>query len=133
MLSKSIILGLIGVLFVAFSVSAGTSVLEGVVKDASGRPIRGAEVRIEAKNFSKILKTDASGRYVTDVLAVGTYQVTLVINGQVKASIRDAKTQVNKPTQVNFDLSGKRASADKVQRPAAYGKDFMDIRPSTHP
>ena len=133
MLSKSIILSLIGVLFVAFSVSAGTSVLEGVVKDASGRPIKGADVRIEAKNFSKILKTDASGRYVTDVLAVGTYQVTLVINGQVKASIRDAKTQVNKPTQVNFDLSGKRASADKVQRPAAYGKDFMDIRPSTHP
>ncbi|PYI48758.1 MAG: hypothetical protein DMF10_03365 [Verrucomicrobia bacterium] len=133
MLSKSIILSLIGVLLVAFSVSAGTSVLEGVVKDASGRPIKGADVRIETKNFSKILKTDASGRYVTDVLAVGTYQVTLVINGQVKASIRDAKTQVNKPTQVNFDLSGKRASADKVQRPAAYGKDFMDIRPSTHP
>jgi len=132
-LSKSIILSLIGVLFVAFSVSAGTSVLEGVVKDASGRPIRGAEVRIEAKNFSKILKTDASGRYVTDVLAVGTYQVTLVINGQIKASIRDAKTQVNKPTQLNFDLSGKKASADKVQRPTAYGKDFMDIRPSTHP
>ena len=133
MLSKSIILSLIGVLFVAFSVSAGTSVLEGVVKDASGRPIKGADVRIETKNFSKILKTDASGRYVTDVLAVGTYQVTLVINGQVKASIRDAKTQVNKPTQVNFDLSGKRASVDKVQRPTAYGKDFMDIRPSTHP
>ena len=133
MLSKSIILSLIGVLFVAFSVSAGTSVLEGVVKDASGRPIKGADVRIETKNFSKILKTDASGRYVTDVLAVRTYQVTLVINGQVKASIRDAKTQVNKPTQVNFDLSGKRASADKVKRPTAYGKDFMDIRPSTHP
>src|SRR5438874_13368053 len=79
MLPRSIILSLIGVLFVAFSVSAGTSVLEGVVKDASGRPIKGADVRIEAKNFSKILKTDASGRYVTDVLAVGTYQVTLVI------------------------------------------------------
>ena len=133
MLPKSIILSFVGVLFVAFSVSAGTSVLEGVVKDASGRPIKGADVRIEAKNFSKILKTDASGRYVTDVLAVGTYKVTLVINGQVKASIRDAKTQVNKPAQVNFDLSGKRASAVKVQGPAAYGKDFMDIRPSTHP
>ena len=133
MLPKSLILSLVGVLLVTFSVFAGTSVLEGVVKDATGRPIKGADVRIEAKNFSKILKTDASGRYVTDVLAVGTYQVTLVINGQVKASIRDAKTQVNKPTQVNFDLSGKRASADKVKRPTAYGKDFMDIRPSTHP
>jgi len=127
---KSIILSLIGVLFVAFSVFAGASVLEGVVKDSSGRPIKGADVRVEAKNFSKILKTDASGRYVSGVLAVGTYKVTLVINGQVKASILDAKTQVNKPTEVNFDLSGKRASADKVQRPPAYGKDIMDLRVS---
>ena len=132
MLPKSIILSLIGVLFMTFSVLAGTSVLEGVVKDADGYPIKGADVRIEAKNFSKILKTDANGHYVIDVLAVGTYKVTLVINGQVKASIRDAKTQMNKSTQINFDVSGKRA-ADKVQRPAVYGKDFMDIRPSTHP
>ena len=131
MLPKSLILSLVGVLLVTFSVFAGTSVLEGVVKDASGRPIRGADVRIEAKNFSKILKTDASGHYVTDGLAVGTYKVTLVINGQVKALILDAKTQLDKPTQLNFDLSGK--SVEKVRRPAVYGKDLMDIRGSTHP
>ena len=133
MLPKSLILSLVGVLLVTFSVFAGTSVLEGVVKDATGRPIRGADVRIEAKNFSKILKTDANGHYVTHGLPVGTYRVMLVINGQVKASILDAKTQLDKPTQLNFDLSGKRASAEKVRRPAVYGKDLMDIRGSTHP
>ena len=53
MLLKSLILSLVGVLLVTFSVFAGTSVLEGVVKDAAGRPIKGADVRIEAKNFSK--------------------------------------------------------------------------------
>jgi hypothetical protein len=51
-LSKSLILGLVGVLLVTFNVWAGTTVLEGVVKDPS-RPIKGADVRIEAKNFSK--------------------------------------------------------------------------------
>ena len=126
MLSKSLILSLVGVLLVTLTVFAGTSVIEGVVKDTTGRPIKGANVRIEAKNFSKIVKTDANGHYITDGLAVGTYKVTLVINGQVKASI--AKTQVDKPTQLNFDLSGK--SVDKVSRPAVYGKDFMDIRVS---
>ena len=113
MLPKSLILSLVGVLLVTFSVFAGTSILEGFVKDATGRPIKGADVRIEAKNVSKILKTDASGHYVTDGLAVGTYKVMLVINGQVKALILDAKTQLDKPTQLNFDLSGKRASAKK--------------------
>ena len=116
MVPKSLTLSLIGVLLVAFSVSAGTSVLEGVVKDVTGRPIKGADVRIEAKNFSKILKTDASGHYVTDGLAVRTYKVTLVINGQVKASIPDAKTQAGKPTQLNFDLAGTRTSAKKHTR-----------------
>ena len=97
MLPKSLILSLVGVLLVTLSVFAGTSVLEGVVKDATGRPIKGADVRIEAKNFSKILKTDASGHYATGGLAVGTYKVMLVINGQVKALILDAKTQLDKP------------------------------------
>jgi hypothetical protein len=128
MLPKSLILSLVGVILVMFSAVAGTSVLEGVVKDATGRPIKGADVRIEAKNFSKILKTDANGHYVTHGLPVGTYKVMLVINGQVKGSILDAKTQLDKPTQLNFDLSGK--SVEKSRRPPVYGKDLMDIRVS---
>jgi hypothetical protein len=109
MLRKSIILSFIYLLLVTLSGFAGEAVLEGHVKDPSGRPIKGAAVRIEAKNFSKILKTDATGHYVADGLAVGTYKVSLVVNGQVKASILDAKTQLDKPTQLNFDLTGKTA------------------------
>jgi Carboxypeptidase regulatory-like domain len=110
---KPFILSLAGVLLVTFNVWAGATAVEGVVKDPSGRPIKGADVRIEAKNFSKIVKTDARGYYVSDGLAVGAYKVTLVINGQVKASILDAKTQVGKATQLNFDLTGKTAPAKK--------------------
>src|SRR6516162_4567054 len=132
MLSKSVILSMVCLSLVTLSASAGSSVLEGLVKDPTGRPIKGANVRIEAKNFSKIVKTDANGHYVTDGLAVGTYKVMLVINGQVKASILDAKIQLDKPTQLNFDLSGKKASAnvEKVPRTAVYGKDVMDLRVS---
>ena len=113
MLSKSFILSLVGSLLVTFTVLAGTSVLEGVVKDPNGRPVKGADVRIEAKNFSKIVKTDANGHYVCDGLGVATYKATLVINGQVKASIANAKTQAGKPAQLNFNLTGQTASAKK--------------------
>jgi len=91
----------------------GTSALEGVVKDPTGRPIKGADVRIEAKNFSKIAKTDASGHYISSGLAVGTYKVTLVVNGSAKASIPNAKTQLGKPTRLNFNLAAQVASATK--------------------
>jgi Carboxypeptidase regulatory-like domain len=104
MFLKSLGLALIGLSFLAFSARAGTPALEGVVKDPSGRPIKGADVRIEAKNLSKVVKTDASGHYISDALAVGTYKVTLLVNGSVKASILNAKTEPGRPTQLNFDL-----------------------------
>jgi len=112
MLPKSLVLSLVGSLLVTFTGwAAGASALEGIVKDPTGRPIKGADVRIEAKNSSKIVKTDANGHYVADGLVVGTYKVTLVVNGQVKASILEAKTQLNKATQLNFGLTGKTVSA----------------------
>jgi hypothetical protein len=113
MFLKSLGIGLIGLFVLAFSAWAGTPALEGVMKDPAGRPIKGADVRIEAKNFSKIVKTDASGHYISDGLAVGTYRVTLVVNGSVKASIMNAKTQLGKPTQLNFDLTAKTGPVKK--------------------
>ena len=107
MFLKSLSIGFVGLLLATFNVWAGTSALEGIVKDPTGRPIKGADVRIEAKNFAKIVKTDANGRYMSDGLAVGTYKVTLVVNGAVTASILNAKTQSGKPTQLNFSLTGK--------------------------
>jgi Carboxypeptidase regulatory-like domain len=113
MLSKQLfILSFVASLFVTVTVWAGTSV-EGVVKDPGERPVKGADVRIEAKNFSKIVKTDGNGHYICDGLAVGAYKVTLLVNGQVKASILDAKTQAGKATQLNFKLTGNMASAKK--------------------
>ena len=112
MLAKSLVLSFVGSLYVTVTVWAGTSV-QGVVKDSSERPVKGADIRIEAKDFSKVVKTDGNGHYICDGLAVGTYKVTLLVNGQVKASIANAKTQAGKPTQLNFNLTGQTAPAKK--------------------
>src|SRR5207249_618455 len=64
-------------------------------------------------NFSRIVKTDATGHYISDHLGAGTYRVTLVVNSSVKASIVNAKTQLGKSTQLNFDLTAKMASAKR--------------------
>src|SRR5438270_2005519 len=103
---------LLRVIFVGFVLSvatvwAGPSAIQGVVKDAKGRPIKGADVQIQSKDgkqtFSTV-KTDAQGRYISQSLAPNVYRVTLVVNGAVKASIMNTKTNGNQPTQLNFDL-----------------------------
>lgn len=112
MLPKSLAFSFVGLLFVTIRAWAGTSV-EGAVKDSSERPVKGADVRIEAKNFSKTVNTDGNGHYICDGLVVGAYKVTLLVNGHVKATILDAKTQAGKATQLNFKLTGKMVSVKK--------------------
>ena len=113
MLIKSIWIGFVGVVLLVASAWAASSVLSGIVKDANGHPIQGADIRIEATNTGKLLttvKTNVNGRYNLDGLAAGNYRVTLVVNGAVKASINNATLVPDESTQLNFDLKQTRAA-----------------------
>ena len=113
MFIKSIGIAFVGVMLFVASAAAENSVLEGIVKDAKGRPIQGADVRIEAANGGTLLtsvKTDANGRYILKNLAAGTYRVTLVVNGALKTSINNTAIEPDESTQLNFDLTQTRAS-----------------------
>src|SRR5262249_18207261 len=85
----------------------GPASIQGFVKDAKGEPIQGAGVRIESRDGKQVfstVKTDPKGRYISQALQPGVYRVTLLVNGAVKASIMNAQTKANQPTQLNFDL-----------------------------
>ena len=110
---KSICIAFIEVVLFIASASAGSSVLKGVVRDARGHPIQGADIRLEATNTGKLLKTvktDVNGRYSLEGLAAGNYRVTLVVNGTGKASINNATLVSDESTHLNFDLKQTRAS-----------------------
>jgi uncharacterized protein YfaS (alpha-2-macroglobulin family) len=84
-------IGVICLLLCISSVWASAGTLQGTVKDSSGHPIKGAEVRIQAKigKFTKIAKTDAAGHYSSDGLAASTdYNVTLFVKDQPKRQLR---------------------------------------------
>ena len=113
MFMKSIWIGFIGVMLFVASASAASSVLGGIVKDANGHPIQGANIRIEAINTGRLLtviKTNANGRYSLEGLAAGKYRVTLVLNGAVKASINNTTLEPGESTQLNFELKQTRVS-----------------------
>jgi len=119
MLIKSLRIGFIGFVLSVATAWSGSPAIQGVVKDAKGQAIKGADARIESKDGKQrfnAVKTDAKGRYISDSLPVGIYRVTLVVNGAVKASITNTKTKADQTTQLNFDLkpvAAAQASADQ--------------------
>jgi hypothetical protein len=125
-------IGLIGFVLSVATAWAGPSAIQGVVKDAKGHTIKGANVRIESRDGKKLfktVKTDANGRYVSDGLAAGVYRVTLVVNGAVKASIMNTQTKADQRTQLNFDL--KPVSASEANAPAKSGQHMVWVPSNT--
>jgi serine/threonine protein kinase len=85
----------------------GSASVQGFVKDAKGEPIKGADVQVESRDGKQVFNTvttDPNGRYNSQGLQPGVYRVTLLVNGEVKASIMNTQTKANQPTQLNFDL-----------------------------
>ena len=106
---------------------AGEAGLSGIVNDSKGQAIQGAEIRIQGSDANKIGKvhTTANGRYHYPELEAGTYNVTLVINGETKASINNVHTKAGETQTLNFEvLKGSRVT------PFAPGKHYVWI-PST--
>jgi Carboxypeptidase regulatory-like domain len=131
LVSRLTALLLLGVLTFAGNVLAGASAVEGIVKDATGRPIGGADVRVEAKNrgLSRLVKTDARGHYIHGGLNPGTtYRVTLIINGTAKASINNVLAKVGS-TQLNFDLKTSSVSGNRMV--TKNGKHYVYIPDET--
>jgi hypothetical protein len=124
---------LLGLVLLTGNAWAAPSAIEGIVKDPKGQAISGADVRIEAtggSSWNKVVKTDAKGRYIHSDLETGTYRVTLLVDGSVKASINCVKTKAGDSTKLNFDLktsTSARGSAAVQVKP----KHMIYIPPQT--
>ncbi len=84
--------------------AATASNFEGTVKDGFGRPIKGAEVRIETKDGKVVAKssTDARGRYVSPPVKPGKYKVELFIGSGTRVSVVHVSTRPTGPTELSF-------------------------------
>ena len=72
--------------------------------------------RSQSGRLLTTVRTDANGRYISEGLAAGNYRVTLVVNGVVKTSINNTTLEPGESTQLNFDLTHRRASVTVRER-----------------
>lgn len=132
MFIRSLQIGFIGLFLCLATAWAGPASIQGIVKDAKGQPIKGANVQVasrDGKQLYNTVKTDAQGRYISQGLPPGVYRVSLVVNGAVKASISNTKTKADQATQLNFDL--KPLPAAQVNAAEKKGKHMVWIPAET--
>ena len=113
MLRKMLIAAPLTLLFSAAG-WAQTGAIEGDIKGEDGKPAVGVVVKIERKDIkgNYNTKTDKKGHYYYGGLGLGTYDVSVEVNGKVVDAMRGVRTQ-GAPAEVNFDLkqSAERAAA----------------------
>ena len=103
---------------------AQISAIEGDVKGADGSPVKGAAILIERKDMKgtyKGAKTDKKGHYIYNGLPLGTYKVSLLVDGNTVDSVDNVKTRLGDPTPVNFDMKQAEAQKQSLQKAADAG------------
>jgi len=90
----------------AAAASAQVSGLEGNVKNPDGSPVAGAIVKIERKDIkgNYNVKTDKKGHYGHYGLPLGTYKLTLEIDGKVADQVDNVRTRLGDPLNIPFNL-----------------------------
>jgi tetratricopeptide (TPR) repeat protein len=111
------------VMALSFALLAGTafaqvSSIEGVVKDEEGKPVKDALVKIDRKDIKGHyeVKTKKKGDYFHTGLPLGTYKITVFIDGKERDSVDNVKTRLGDPLPVNFDLHAVAAKQQETQK-----------------
>ena len=107
---------------------AQTSSLEGDVKDDDGAPLKGALVRIDRTDIKGKyeVKTDKKGHYFHAGLPLGTYNLTLIVDGKERDTVNKVRTRLGDPLPINFDLSVQKRK--QVAMAKAAGKTAVVLR-----
>jgi tetratricopeptide (TPR) repeat protein len=100
-----------------------TASLEGDVKGEDGQALRGALIKIERLDIkgNYKVKTDKKGHWFHAGLPLGTYKITLEVDGKDRDMVNGVRTRLGDPTPINFDLQAQKKRQDALQRAAESG------------
>jgi tetratricopeptide (TPR) repeat protein len=120
---KTAALSAAALLFFACAAFAQVSSLEGDVKDENGQPLKGALVKIDRKDIKGHyqVKTDKKGHYFHTGLPLGTYKVTLEVDGRDVDNVDNVRTSLGDSQPINFNLQDTKKRQQSLQQAAASG------------
>lgn len=102
----------ISIIVASFATALAAPAIEGNVLGADGRPLKGAEVRIERKDKAGpaiTTATDARGHYLASGLSIGLYRISVIEGGAVKSALDVKTAERNAPVDFNLKpVAGKK-------------------------
>jgi tetratricopeptide (TPR) repeat protein len=103
---KSYALAVAAFAMMAATASAQVTTVEGVVKDEKGAVVQGAIIHLTRTDIkgNYTTKTDKKGHYGHYGLPIGTYDITLEVNGKVVDSVKAVRTTLSGIPPLNFDI-----------------------------
>lgn len=110
---------------------AQTGAIEGDVKGEDGNPMPKGDCKKSTGACVKLERTDIKGNYQTATdkkghffhagLPLGTYNITLEVDGKMRDSVKGVRTKLGDPVPVNFDLAAMKQKAVAMQQAAETG------------
>lgn len=102
---------------------AQTTAIQGVVKGDDSKPIQGAIVHIQRTDIKGKydVKTNKKGEYGHYGLPLGTYNVSVEVDGKVRDSLNGVRTHLGDPLVQNFDLKQTAEASKALAEAAATG------------
>jgi tetratricopeptide (TPR) repeat protein len=125
---RNVALPALGILFCALAGFAQTSSMEGDVKGEDGSPLKGALVKIDREDIKGQykVKTDKKGHYFYGGLPLGTYKVTLEVDGKDVDYVDKVRTRLGDPVVNNFDMHANLQKRQALSQAAESGNLSKD-------
>jgi len=122
-----------GAIFLAFSAFAQITTVEGNVKGSDGKPIEKAPIKIVRTDIkgNYETKTDKKGHYIYMGLPMGTYTISVIVDGKEADKVQGVRTTPGDAKPIDFDLSksaaASQAKAAEMQKAIETGQASADL------
>jgi len=120
---KTVALSAAAFLIFTSAALAQVSSIEGDVKGPDGAPLKGALVKIDRKDIKGHyqVKSDKKGHYFHTGLPLGTYKLTVEVDGKEMDSMDNVRTSLGDSTVINFDLQKRAQEQQSLAKAAESG------------
>ncbi len=98
--------------------------IEGKVTDENGKPLQGAIVKMDRQDLKGHyeVKSDKKGHYFHGGLPLGTYNISVWVDGKMRDEVRNFKNKFNEPQDVSFNLKQTAETQQALNKAAETGQ-----------